>query len=85
MITIYSKENCPACVRAIQLLESKNIAYNQYKIGVDVSREWILESFPNIKTVPIIIDGERLIGSYENLLSEVSNPNSHLGKTFLQD
>ncbi len=85
MITIYTKDNCPACVNAKALLDNKAISYRQYKIGTDVSREWILETFPNQRTVPIIIDGSRIIGGYDQLLAEVSDPNSHLGKTFLQE
>jgi glutaredoxin len=85
MITVYTKDNCRFCDLAESLLDSKNIPYRSYKIGKDVSRQWIVESFPNFKTAPIIVDGERLIGGYDRLLSEVSDPNNQLGKTFLQE
>lgn len=85
MLTVYTKDNCRFCDLAKTLLETKGIEYRQYKIGTDVSREWIVETFPNVRTVPIVVDGTRLIGGYDNLLSEVSDPNNHLGKRFLQE
>lgn len=85
MIVIYTKENCRFCDLAKSLLESKGVQYRQYMIGIDVSRDFITETFPNVRTVPIILDDNRLIGGYDNLLSELSDPNNHIGKTFLQD
>jgi glutaredoxin len=83
MITIYSKDNCSFCDKAKNLLRIKQIAFEEFKIGRDITREEVLEQFPYQKTVPIILDEGRLIGGYDNLLVEVeSNPTY---KRFLQE
>lgn len=67
IIEVYSKDNCPYCVEAKRLLTSLNLAFEEKKVGVDVTREELLERVPNAKTVPqIIINGE-CIGGYTQL------------------
>lgn len=74
MITIYSKPNCPYCDMAKNLLNSKNIAFTESVIGVDVSRDEILLKFPTMRSVPIIIDENgQLIGGYDKLSEKVKN------------
>lgn len=72
MITVYSKENCSYCTSAIKYLTNKNVYFVVKKMGTDVTREWILETFPTMKTMPIItktdFEGTRLIGGYDDLL-----------------
>jgi glutaredoxin len=69
---IYSKENCPFCVNAKQLLNVKNIPYDEIEIGRDITREEFLNILPDAKTVPqifMIIDGiETKIGGYTDLV-----------------
>ena len=61
---IYTKENCPYCVKAKQLVPE----YTEIVIGKDITREEFLDLFPNAKTVPqIIIEGEH-IGGYTDLV-----------------
>ena len=67
MIEVYGKSNCNWCVKARELLNSKGINYKYFSVGEDVGIDFIIESFPGIKTVPIIaVDGKR-IGGYEEL------------------
>lgn len=67
MIEIYGKPNCNWCVKARELLNSKGINYKYYSVGEDVGIDFIIETFPGVKTVPIIVvDGFR-IGGYEDL------------------
>ena len=69
MITIYSKDDCPWCDRAKELITLKGDSYEEIKIGRDITREEFLEQFPNTRTVPyIIIDGHH-IGGFELLRS----------------
>lgn len=66
-IEVYSKENCPFCVKAKYLLDAKGLAYTEKKVGVDVTREELLEIAPAARTVPqIVIEGE-VIGGYDQL------------------
>lgn len=77
--TIYSKTNCPYCVKAKMLLNQKNIPYQEYVIGVDsnsvlqenqhvTTREKLLELAPNAKTVPQIWLDQTHIGGYDQLV-----------------
>ena len=68
-VIIYSRDDCPWCDRAKDLLYTKGEEYQEIKIGREITREEFKEQFPSVKTVPyIIIDGNP-IGGYENLLS----------------
>ena len=65
---VYSKDNCPYCVRAKALLTRNNIAYEEVVIGKDILREDFISEFPEQKTVPLIfVEGER-VGGYEQLV-----------------
>jgi glutaredoxin 3 len=80
---IYSKDNCPYCVQAKELLTKLNIAYDEYTISAGmgeptarpnqyfVTRNQLLERLPTAKTVPQIwIDGKH-IGGFDDLEAEV--------------
>jgi glutaredoxin 3 len=67
MNKVYSKDNCPYCVKAKNLLNARGIEFTEIKIGVDITRDEFLETFPNARTVPqIILDGEH-VGGYDAL------------------
>ena len=64
---VWSKPNCPYCDRAKALLKLKNIEYEERVIGVNWTKEQLLESVPTARTVPqIFLDGV-LIGGYDDL------------------
>ena len=84
MISIYGKPNCPWCERAKGLLESRDIPYKYYVIGEHVSRSWVMDAFPTMKTVPIVINDGVLIGGYENLLERVTTEEG-FGRTLLNE
>lgn len=64
---VWSKEKCPMCVQAKTLLNSKNVEYEERIVGVDWTKEQLLEQVPNARSVPqILIDG-KLIGGYVEL------------------
>lgn len=76
---IYTKTNCPYCVRAKKLFEDNDISYVEYIIspGFDesspganqryVTRETLLERAPHAKTVPQIWLDDNYIGGYTEL------------------
>ena len=39
---VYSKPNCPSCVKAKALLQSKNIPYQESIIGKDIQVETLM-------------------------------------------
>ena len=68
MITIYSKNNCPFCVQAKNLLKLKGVDYTEVKVDeVPEAREFIMTE--GHKTVPQIYkDGKLLVeGGYQGL------------------
>jgi glutaredoxin len=73
MITVYSKDQCVFCDKAIALLKLKAKDHTVYKLGKDFDRDTILEMFPDARTFPIITVDKKFIGGYnelEKLLNE---------------
>jgi glutaredoxin len=64
---IWSKYNCPYCEQAKNLLKSKNIEFEERKIGDGYTREDLLEAVPDARTVPQIFLDEQLIGGFTEL------------------
>lgn len=64
---VWSKNNCPFCDRAKALLAQKGIEYEERKIGEGYSREDLLESVPNARTVPQIFLNGKLVGGFTEL------------------
>ena len=68
MVTVYSKNNCPFCVQAKNLLKLKGIDFQEVKIDEDTTaKEFILSE--GHRTVPQIYkDGQVLVeGGYQGL------------------
>ena len=66
-ITVYSKEQCPYCVRAKRLLEKKGFAYEEVNVeGNDALRAWLVETTGQM-TVPQIFAGERSLGGFSDI------------------
>lgn len=61
-IVIWGKDNCPYCTQAVSLVESMNIKHEYRKIGDGWTREDLLESVPNARTVPQIIVNGTAVG-----------------------
>ncbi|HTN54418.1 MAG TPA: glutaredoxin 3 [Anaeromyxobacter sp.] len=66
-ITVYTKQNCPFCVRAKRLLDRKGVAFEEISVeGKDELRTWLVEHTGQM-TVPQIFAGERSLGGYSDL------------------
>jgi glutaredoxin len=64
---VWSKNACPFCDQAKNLLKLKGIEYEERNISKDWTREQLLEAVPDARTVPqIFLDGE-LIGGFTEL------------------
>ena len=69
---VWSKETCPYCEQAKSLLESKGIEFEVRTIGVEYTKEQLLEAVPTARTVPqIFLDGE-LVGGYTELKKKLT-------------
>lgn len=66
-VVIYTKENCPYCRLAKNLLDDKNIPFDE--IRVDLHPEKLAEMIAksNRKTVPEIFINDQLVGGYDDL------------------
>ena len=64
---VWSKVTCPYCDMAKTLLKNKGIVFEERMIGMGWTREQLLESIPQARTVPQIILNGVLIGGYEQL------------------
>ncbi len=66
-VTVYSKLNCPFCVRAKRLLEKKGVPYEEISVeGKDDLRTWLMEKTGQ-RTVPQIFAGERSLGGFSDI------------------
>lgn len=76
-VIIYGRPNCAYCDKAKALCESKEINYTYHEVGVDISKEDLLEKIGKpVRSVPqvFIEDGgvERYIeGGFEGLSKEI--------------
>jgi len=64
---VWSKDACPFCDQAKNLLKLKGIEYEERNISRDWTREQLLEAVPNARTVPQIFLDEQLVGGFTEL------------------
>ena len=65
--TIYTRADCMWCEAAKKALEIFDEEYEEIKIGVDITREQVMEKFPGVKSIPIILVDGAYIGGYDAL------------------
>lgn len=64
-IALYTKPGCPSCENLKSYLRSHGYVFEEFVLGVDVTKEQLLEMFPGATTVPqVLIDGAKA-GGYE--------------------
>jgi glutaredoxin len=64
---VWSKDSCPFCDQAKNLLKMKGIEFEEKKIGHGFTKEDLLEAVPSARTVPQIFLDEELIGGFTEL------------------
>ena len=66
-VRVYTKSNCPYCVRAKALLTKKGVAFEEIDVEKDDSlRTWLVEKTGQ-RTVPQIFIGERSLGGFSDV------------------
>ena len=66
-VIVYSKEPCPYCNMAKELLASRHVSFEEIRIDLDDSKREEMMRISNKRTVPqIFIDGQP-IGGYDDL------------------
>jgi glutaredoxin 3 len=64
---VWSKNQCPFCVQAKALLESKGIEFEERNVSTDWTREQLLEAVPTARTLPQIFLDDNYIGGFTEL------------------
>lgn len=64
---VWSKDQCPFCVQAKALLESKGIEYEERNVSNDWTKEQLLEAVPTARTLPQIFLDEDHVGGFNEL------------------
>lgn len=75
---VWSKNQCPYCDQAKNLLKLKGIEYEERNINNGWDREDLLSAVPGARTVPQIFLEDKLIGGFQELkryFEEVKNAN----------
>lgn len=69
-VTIYTKAYCPYCVRALSVLNSKGVSYQEVRIDEQPElRPEMIERAGGRSTVPQIFIGQRHIGGCDDMLA----------------
>ena len=79
MITVYSKNNCPFCTQAKNLLSRKGVQFEEINIDIDASAKRFIISEGH-RTVPQIYqDGKVLVeGGFQGLKDQPEIGRAHV-------
>ena len=66
-VIIYTKENCPYCRLAKELLGARKVAYQEIRVDLDDSQREEMIRLSNRRTVPQIFINDQSIGGYDDL------------------
>ena len=70
---VWSKDQCPYCVQAKSLLESKGIEYEERNIMHGTwTKEQLLEAVPTARTLPQIFLNEEYVGGFTELRTKLT-------------
>jgi glutaredoxin len=64
---VWSKNQCPFCDQAKNLLKLKGIEFEERNVSKDWTKEQLLEAVPTARTVPQIFLDDKLIGGFTEL------------------
>ena len=68
-VTIYTKPYCPYCIRAVDLLEKKGVAFTEIEAAFDPDRRQEMIQRSGRATFPQIFIGERHIGGCVDMMA----------------
>ena len=70
---VWSKDACPFCVQAKNLLSSRGIEYEERNITAGPwTREQLLEAVPGARTLPQIFLDDQHVGGFTELRAKLS-------------
>ena len=66
--TVYTKEGCPYCSSILQILLGKDLAFTEYKLDDNFTREEFYAEFGQGSTFPqVVMDGKKLGGCMDSV------------------
>lgn len=66
-VIVYTKDHCPYCNLAKQLLKAKHVAFEEIRIDLDESKRDEMIRLSNRRTVPQIFINDVPVGGYDDL------------------
>lgn len=66
-VVVYTKENCPYCNMAKQLLTAKKVSFDEIRVDSDTQKLAEMIRLSNRRTVPQIFINDQPIGGYDDL------------------
>jgi glutaredoxin 3 len=69
---VWSKDQCPYCVQAKALLESRGIEYEERNVSQNWTKEQLLEAVPTARTLPQIFLNEEHVGGFNELRKKLT-------------
>jgi len=69
---VWSKDQCPYCVQAKALLESRGIEYEERNVSQDWTKEQLLEAVPTARTLPQIFLDQEHVGGFNELRKKLA-------------
>lgn len=66
-VIVYSKEQCPYCRMAKDLLSAKKVAFEEIRVDLDADKLEEMLRLSNRRTVPQIFINDQPIGGYDDL------------------
>ena len=68
-VTIYTKPYCPYCIRAVDLLERKGVAFTEIEAAFDPAKRQEMIPRSGRATFPQIFIGDRHIGGCDDMVA----------------
>ena len=66
-ITMYTKSGCPNCVTAKQLLQSRNLPFNEIDVELGDRFANFVAQYPDARQMPQIFIGDQRVGGLVGL------------------
>jgi glutaredoxin len=75
-VVVWSKPDCPFCVRSKNILRNFNIQYEEMMLDKDFTREQLLEMYPTARSFPVVVIDGFYIGGYTQLEQKLNEEHS---------
>ena len=68
-VTLYTTDACPFCVRVKQLLDVRDVPYEEINLSRDADGRAQLSQRTGMMTFPQVLIGDRLVGGFQETLA----------------